>query len=82
MARSLDEREVVVAQEQDNSARKDLSFTEKATFARQLREMGYQRKVIGDTAHVGKTVISRMKSVADFLPVAVIEAIGAASFVL
>lgn len=78
MVRSLDDREVVVAQGQENSARKDLSFVEKAIFAAQLREAGYDRRVICDALHVDKTVISRMLSVADRLPMPLIEAIGPA----
>lgn len=78
LVRSLDDRDVVVAQGQENSARKDLSFIEKVNFARQMRDLGYKRKVICDTLHVDKTVISRMMTVADVLPVSVIEAIGAA----
>ncbi|MFC3119555.1 plasmid partitioning protein RepB C-terminal domain-containing protein [Jhaorihella thermophila] len=40
--------------------------------------MGYDRKVICDALHVDKTLISRMLSVADRIPAALIQAIGAA----
>ena len=78
MIRELDDREAVVAQGQENTARRDLSFIEKANFARQMRDAGYDRRIICDALHIDKTVISRMLSVVDRVPVPVIEAIGAA----
>ncbi|MCO8146374.1 plasmid partitioning protein RepB [Rhodovulum tesquicola] len=78
MVRVLDDRELVIAQGQENAARRDLTFIERANFARQMRDAGYDRKVICDALHVDKTLISRMLSVADRVPVALIEAIGSA----
>ncbi len=78
LIRDLDDRELLIAQGQENTARKDLTFIERANFARQMRDAGYDRKVIGDALHVDKTVISRMLTVADLIPVELIEAIGPA----
>ena len=78
MVRILDDAELVMAQGQENSARKDLTFIEKANFARQMNEAGYARKVICAALHMDKTLISRMLSVADRVPVELIEAIGSA----
>ena len=78
MVRDLDDRELVIAQGQENAARRDLSFIEKANFARQLRDAGYARKIICDALHIDKTAVSRMLSVVDRTPLEVIEAIGAA----
>lgn len=78
LIRDLDDRELVLAQGQENTARRDLSFIEKVNFARQLQDMGYDRKVICDALSVDKTLISRMLSLAERLPVELIEAIGAA----
>lgn len=78
LIRILDDRELIVAQGQENSARRDLSFIERVNFARQMRDMGYERKVICDALHVDKTLISRMISVADRIPEGLIVAIGAA----
>jgi ParB family chromosome partitioning protein len=78
LVRSLDDRALIVAQGQENSARRDLSFIERVNFARQMRDMGYDRKVICDALHVDKTLISRMISVADRIAPDVIETIGAA----
>ncbi len=78
MVRNLTDRELVIAQGQENSARKDLTFIEKANFARQMQDGGYDRPVICDALHVDKTVISRMLSVAQSIPPELVRKIGAA----
>lgn len=78
LIRVLDDRAVILAQGQENTARRDLSFIEKVNFARQMQDMGYDRKVICDALHVDKTLISRMLSVSDRIPEVLIQAIGAA----
>jgi ParB family chromosome partitioning protein len=78
MVRDLNDRDLVVAQGQENSARKDLSFIEKANFAAQMADAGYDRKVICDALSIDKTVISRMLTITDALPRVLIESIGAA----
>lgn len=78
LVRDLDDHEVVLAQGQENAARKDLSFIEKVNFARQMRELGYDRKAICSALHIDKTLISRMLSVADRIPFDIIEVVGAA----
>lgn len=78
LVRDMDDRELVLAQGQENTARRDLSFIEKANFARQMTQAGYDRKVICDALSIDKTVISRMLSVMDQVPLELVEAIGAA----
>lgn len=78
LVRDLDDREAVLAQGQENTARRDLSFIEKANFARQMGDAGYDRKAICDALNIDKTLISRMISVAERVPLPIIEAIGAA----
>lgn len=78
MVRDLNDRDLVVAQGQENAARKDLSFIEKANFARQMVDSGFERKVICDALHIDKTVISRMLTVMEAVPLPLIRAIGAA----
>lgn len=78
MVRDLNDRDLVVAQGQENSARKDLSFIEKANFAAQMADAGYDRKVICDALSIDKTVISRMLTITGALPRRLIESIGAA----
>lgn len=78
LVRDLDDQQLVIAQGQENTARRDLSFIEKVNFARQMDEAGYSRKVICDAISVDKTLISRMLSVAQRIPSPVIAAIGSA----
>jgi ParB family chromosome partitioning protein len=78
MIRDLDDDALIMAQGQENSARKDLSFIEKANFARQMRDANYDRHSMCAALHIDKTVISRMLSIVDRIPVQVIEGIGAA----
>lgn len=78
MIRDLDDDALIMAQGQENSARKDLSFIERANFARQMRDADYDRHAMCAALHIDKTVISRMLSIVDRIPVEVIEAIGAA----
>lgn len=78
LVRDLDDAALVIAQGQENSARKNLSFIEKVNFARQMQDAGYDRKAICAALHIDKTVISRMLMIADCVPVELIEAIGPA----
>lgn len=78
MVRDMSDHDLVIAQGQENAARRDLTFIEKANFARQMRDEGYDRKVICDALHIDKTVISRMLSIVDALPLELIKAIGPA----
>jgi ParB family chromosome partitioning protein len=78
VVRSLTDQELVLAQGQENSARADLSFIERARFATQLEDMGYGRDVIMSALAVDKTTVSRMISITTRIPVGVIDAIGAA----
>jgi ParB family chromosome partitioning protein len=78
LIRVLNDRDLIMAQGQENSARRDLSFIERVNFARQMQDMKYDRKVICDALHVDKTLISRMLAVADRVPEPLITAIGAA----
>lgn len=78
MVRELNDRDLIVAQGQENAARKDLTFIEKANFARQMVAAGFERKIICDALHIDKTVISRMLTVTEAVSPEVIRAIGAA----
>ena len=78
MLRTLTNRDLIVAQGQENTARKDLSFVEKALFAQAMVRQGFARNVICDALHIDKTVVSRMLSVVEAVPERLIRAIGAA----
>jgi ParB family transcriptional regulator, chromosome partitioning protein len=78
IVRDLSDRDLVVAQGQENSARADLSYIERARFAWQLEARGYDRETIISSLSADKTTISRMISVVALIPEEVITAIGPA----
>ena len=78
IVRNLSNEELVIAQGQENNARLDLSYIEKALFAVKLEEAGFNRQVIGSSLAVSKTELSGMISVATKIPREVILAVGAA----
>ncbi|MER8601145.1 plasmid partitioning protein RepB [Mesorhizobium sp. M1339] len=78
VVKDLADKDHVIAQGQENSARADLSFIEKAVFASNLERNGYDRDVIMAALSVDKTVVSKMISVTKDIPAEIIKAIGAA----
>ncbi len=76
--KQLADIEHVVAQGQENTARANLSFIEKALFARRLVQSGMSKDVIKSAVTVDDTLLSRMLSVAEIIPDDVLEALGAA----
>ena len=68
----------IIAQGQENSRRADLSFIEKALFARKLQSMGQTKETIRSALSIDDTLLSRMLSVLEIVPPAVVEALGAA----
>jgi ParB family chromosome partitioning protein len=79
IVKPLTDQQLVVAQGQENSARTDLSFIEKALFAAKLEERGFDRETIMAALSVDKTGLSRLISSAVKIPRDVIESIGPAS---
>ena len=78
LVRALDDADLIVAQGQENTARRDLSYIEKANFARQMVDQGFKRKIVCDALSIDKSEISRMLAVATRIPESTIHAIGAA----
>jgi ParB family transcriptional regulator, chromosome partitioning protein len=78
MVRDLDDRSLIVAQGQENTARRDLSFIEKARFAAAMVGLKFERQVICDALSIDKTVASRMLAVIDAIPEEVLQAVGPA----
>ncbi|MBL0373401.1 plasmid partitioning protein RepB [Rhizobium sp. KVB221] len=68
----------VIAQGQENSARENLSFIERAMFAQQLLELGYERRTIELALSIDPPMLTRMLSVAGRIPTEISTAIGAA----
>jgi len=78
LLRELDDSALVMAQGQENNARRGLSFIEKANFAAQMRDAGYDRTAICDALAIDKTVVSRMLQIVDRVGSDLINTIGAA----
>ncbi len=78
VVRPLSDRELVLAQGQENSARANLTFVERARFAHRLEQNGYDRETIMLALSADKTTVSRLITVIERIPEEVIEAIGPA----
>ncbi len=78
VVRQLDDNALVVAQGQENSARRDLSFIERASFAVALEDRRFGRETIMAALSVDKTELSRMVSTRRALIDEIVRAVGAA----
>lgn len=76
--KQLADVEHIIAQGQENTQRANLSFIEKALFAKRLLERGMTKDVAKAALNVDDTLLSRMLSVADGVPEIVLNALGAA----
>ena len=77
IVRNMTDEEMVVAQGQENHARKDLSYIEKVRFAQRL-EARFRRETIMSAMSIHKSDLSNMLTVAHHVPEAVSDAIGPA----
>jgi len=75
IVKPLSDREHAIAQGQENTARADLSFIERALFAKKLTEQFDNETVMAALA-VNKTVLSKMQSVTNHVPSDLILKIG------
>ncbi len=78
MIRQLDDHALVMAQGQENTARQDLSFIEKASFAAQLQQMEYDRQTIAAALSIDLPMLSRMLKVGTAFPLPFLREIGSA----
>ncbi len=78
VVKPLADIEHVIAQGQENTARSDLSFIEKALFAQKLLDSGMTKATIKAALTVDDTLLSRMLSVVELVPEPVLRAVGAA----
>jgi len=78
VVRQLTDEELVVAQGQENNARRDLSYIERALYAARLEKAGYTRDTIMAALAVDKTQLSKLISSVVKIPTDIIEAIGPA----
>jgi ParB family chromosome partitioning protein len=78
LIRPLSDEELVVAQGQENAQRRDLSFIEKAFFARALDERGFSRATLVAALAVQTAEVTRLLAVARDVPAELARAIGPA----
>jgi ParB family transcriptional regulator, chromosome partitioning protein len=78
MVRHLDDHALVMAQGQENTARQDLTFVEKASFAAQLDAGGHDRQTIADALTIDLPMVSRMLKVGNAFDLAFLRKIGSA----
>ncbi|WP_234843352.1 plasmid partitioning protein RepB [Sinorhizobium meliloti] len=68
----------VIAQGQENTARSDLTFIEKALFGRKLIGSGIDKDTVKSALTIDDTLLSRMLAVAEHVPEDVLDALGSA----
>lgn len=78
MVRQLDDHALVMAQGQENTARQELSFIEKASFAAQLQDGDYDRQTIADALSIDLPMVSRMLKVGTAFDLPFLRQIGSA----
>lgn len=78
VVKTLDDRDHVIAQGQENSARADLSFIERTMFAHRLEGLGFDRETIMTALSADKTTVSKMLSVTRRIPSDVLSMLEAA----
>jgi ParB family chromosome partitioning protein len=78
LVKEMADAELVIAQGKENLDRKDLSYIERAQFARRLEDQGFDRVVIMAALSTDKADLSRYISVARAIPERIIDAIGPA----
>lgn len=74
--REISDTDHVIAQGQENSARENLSFIERALFAQRLLDRGHDRQTIQAALAIDAPMLTRMLSVSSRVPEAVVLAIG------
>jgi ParB family chromosome partitioning protein len=78
IVKTLSDQELVIAQGRENLDRSDLSFIEKAFFAKHLEDAGYERQTIIAALSTDKADLSRYITVARRIPEALVQRIGPA----
>jgi ParB family transcriptional regulator, chromosome partitioning protein len=78
LVRMLDDAALALAQGKENAERRALSFIERALFAQQLIDHGFERATVQAALAVHKSEMSRLLQVAEAIPREVATAIGPA----
>lgn len=77
VVKKLDDITSAIAQGQENSARSNLSFIERAYFAQNLLASGMTKDVVRSSLAIDEAMLSKMLGVVDVVPGSVIKALGA-----
>ncbi|MER0240030.1 plasmid partitioning protein RepB [Fulvimarina sp. MAC8] len=74
----LNDEQMVVALGKENTERKDLTFIEQALFAQSLKAGRYKRETIAAALSIPPTNVSKLTTLAQSIPRAIVDAIGPA----
>jgi len=77
VVKKLDDITSAIAQGQENSARSNLSFIERAYFAQNLLATGMTKDVVRSSLAIDEAMLSKMLGVVEAVPSSVIKALGA-----
>ncbi|MCW1410777.1 MULTISPECIES: plasmid partitioning protein RepB [Rhizobium] len=77
VVKKLDDITSAIAQGQENSARSNLSFIERAYFAQNLLASGMTKDVVRSSLAIDEAMLSKMLGVIEIVPPPVIKALGA-----
>lgn len=78
VVRQMTDEELIIAQGQENNARLDLTYIEKARFASALLKMNFKRKAVEEALNVNHSQVVWFKQVTDAIPDELLTAIGRA----
>jgi ParB family chromosome partitioning protein len=78
IVKTLTDQDLIIAQGIENSARKDLTFIERAVFAMRVEDAGYDRSVVQEALSIDRAEASKLVSVARIIPKDLIDAVGKA----
>jgi ParB family chromosome partitioning protein len=81
VVKKLDDITSAIAQGQENSARSNLSFIERAYFAQNLLASGMTKEVVRSSLAIDEAMLSKMLGVVDVVPAVVIRALGASKMI-
>tara|TARA_R110000751_G_scaffold28847_2_gene74902 strand:- start:1119 stop:2114 length:996 start_codon:yes stop_codon:yes gene_type:complete len=77
VVKKLDDITSAIAQGQENSARSNLSFIERAYFAQNLLASGMTKDVVRSSLAIDEAMLSKMLGVVEVVPAAIIKVLGA-----
>ncbi|MCJ7997574.1 plasmid partitioning protein RepB [Rhizobium cremeum] len=77
IVKKLDDITSAIAQGQENAARSNLSFIERAYFAQNLVASGMTKETVRSSLSIDEAMLSKMLAVVEAIPAPVIQALGA-----